>query len=118
MESLPTSEAGVASGVNNAVSRIAGLLAVAVFGLVLSAAFNRTLTHSLSQMDLSPAVRQDTDRQRPQLAGAQTSDPRIRQAIKEAFVSGYRVVISMSVGLAVLSAASAQMIGTKKQVQR
>ena len=118
MESLPTSEAGVASGVNNAVSRIAGLLAVAVFGLVLSAAFNRTLTHSLSQMNLSPAVRQDTDRQRPQLAGAQTSDPRIRQAIKEAFVSGYRVVISMSVGLALLSAASAQMIGTKKQVQR
>ncbi len=58
MESVPSSEAGVASGVNNAVSRIAGLLAVAVFGLVLSARFNSTLNHSLSRMQLSPAVRQ------------------------------------------------------------
>ena len=49
MGSVPSSEAGVASGVNNAVSRIAGLLAVAVFGLVLSARFNSTLNHSLSQ---------------------------------------------------------------------
>ena len=114
MESVPTSEAGVASGVNNAVSRIAGLLAVALFGLVLSAGFNRALNHSLSQMHLSPAVRQDIDRQRSRLAGAQTSDPHIRQAIDEAFVSGYRVVIWMSVGLALVSAASAQMIGAKK----
>ena len=53
MESVPTREAGVASGVNNAVSRLAGLLAVAVFGLVLSAGFNRTLNHSLAQMQLS-----------------------------------------------------------------
>ena len=54
MESVPSSEAGVASGVNNAVSRIAGLLAVAVFGLVLSARFNSALNHSLSRMRLSP----------------------------------------------------------------
>jgi MFS family permease len=113
MESLPTSEAGVASGVNNAVSRIAGLLAVALFGLVLSAGFNRVLTHHLSQMNLSPAARQDIDRQRSRLAGAQTSDPRIRQAINEAFISGYRDVIWLSVVLALLSAASARMIGGK-----
>jgi EmrB/QacA subfamily drug resistance transporter len=56
MESVPSSEAGVASEVNNALSRIAGLLAVAVFGLVLSAGFNRTLSRSLAQMQLPPCA--------------------------------------------------------------
>jgi EmrB/QacA subfamily drug resistance transporter len=117
MESVPTSEAGVASGVNNAVSRIAGLLAIAVFGLVLAAGFNRALDRRLSELRLSPEVRQIVDRQRPQLAGAQTSDPRIRQAINQAFVSGYHDVIWISVALAVLSAVSAQMIGAGKRAK-
>ncbi len=60
MESVSSEEAGVASGVNNAVSRIASLLAVAVFGLVLSAGFNRALDRSLAQMVLTtPTLRQN-----------------------------------------------------------
>ena len=114
MESLPTSEAGVASGANNAVSRIAGLLAIAVFGLVLSAGFNHALDRSLPQLDLSHAARQDVDRQRPRLAGAETTNPRIRNVIDHAFVSGYRDVIWISVALALLSALSAQTLGATK----
>ncbi len=113
MESVPTRSAGVASGVNNAVSRIAGLLAIAVFGLVLSAGFNGALDRSLARMELPRAVRQSVDGQRSKLAGARTSDPHIRQAIDDAFVSGFRDVIWLCVGLAMLSAVSAQMIGSK-----
>ncbi len=115
MESVPSSEAGVASGVNNAVSRIAGLLAVAVFGLVLSAGFNRTLDRSLSRMQLSPSVRQSVEMQRSKLAGAQIREPLVKHAFDEAFVSGYRDVIWISVGMALLSALSAQMIQSKKR---
>jgi EmrB/QacA subfamily drug resistance transporter len=115
MESVPSGEAGVASGVNNAVSRVAGLLAVAVFGLVLSAGFNRALDASLAQMQLSPAVRENADHQRSKLAGAQIGDLRVRRAFDEAFVSGYRDVIWISVGMALLSASSAQMIQSKKR---
>ena len=114
MDSVPSSDAGVASGVNNAVSRIAALLAVAVYGLVLSAGFNRTLSRSLAQMQLSPAVRQNADRQRSNLAGAQISDPQVKRAFDEAFISGYREVIWLSTALALLSALSAQMIQSKK----
>ena len=114
MESVPIREAGVASGINNAVSRIAGLLAVAVFGLVLSAGFNRTLSRRLEAMPLTPAERQSADRQRSKLAGASISELPIRRAFDEAFVSGYRDVIRISVGLALLSALSAQMIQAKK----
>ena len=113
MESLPTAEAGVASGVNNAVSRIAGLLAVAVFGLVLSAGFNRALTRSLTTLQLSPALRQSADAQRSKLAGAHIDDPRVTQAFDRAFVSGYRDVIWISVAMALLSALSAQLIHSK-----
>ena len=115
MESVPSREAGVASGVNNAVSRIAGLLAVAVFGLVLSAGFNRTLNHSLAQMQLSPSVRESVENQRSKLAGAQINEPPLKHAFDEAFVSGYRDVIWISVGLALLSALSAQMIQSKRR---
>jgi EmrB/QacA subfamily drug resistance transporter len=116
MESVPSSEAGVASGVNNAVSRIAGLLAVAVFGLVLSAGFNRTLDCSISRMQLSPTVRQSVEMQRSKLAGAQIGEPLVMHAFDEAFVSGYRDVIWISVGMALLSALSAQMIGSKGRI--
>jgi EmrB/QacA subfamily drug resistance transporter len=115
MGSVSSSEAGVASGVNNAVSRIGGLLAVALFGLVLSAGFNRALNRSLLKMHLSPSARLSVDRQRSQLAGAETNDRMVKRVIDEAFVCGYREVTWISVGLALLSALSAQWIRPKPQ---
>jgi hypothetical protein len=97
------------------VSRIAGLLAVAVFGLVLSAGFNRTLSGNLAQMQLTPSARESAEIQRPKLAGAQISEPQLKRAFDEAFVSGYRDVIWISVGMALLGALSAQMIRSKKR---
>jgi MFS family permease len=114
MESLPTSEAGVASGVNNAVSRIAGLLAIAVFGLVLSAGFNRGLDRRLAGMQISQEERRSVEVQRPRLAAMQTSDAGVKQAVDESFVHGYREVIWISVVLAALSAGCGRMIGGKK----
>ena len=119
MESVSVDEAAMASGINNAVLRMAGLLAIAVFGLVLASGFNRALDRSLARMqEVSPAVRENVDRQRSQLAGGQTSDSRIRQAIDDAFLSGYRDVIWLSVGLSLLSAASARMIGSNASTHR
>jgi EmrB/QacA subfamily drug resistance transporter len=115
MESVPSSEAGVASGVNNAVSRIAGLLAIAVFGLVLSARFNSSLNQSLSRMQVPPSVRQSVEAQRSKLAGAQIGEPLVMHAFDEAFVFGFREVLWISVGMALLGALSAQMIRSKRK---
>jgi EmrB/QacA subfamily drug resistance transporter len=114
MEAVPSRDVGIASGVNNAVSRIAGLLAVAVFGLVLAAGFNRALDYNFAHMPLSPSARQSADRQRSKLAGAQISNTLVKRAIDEAFVSGYRDVIWISVGMALLGTLSAQIIRSKK----
>jgi EmrB/QacA subfamily drug resistance transporter len=113
MESVSSSEAGVASGIDNAVSRVAGLLAVALFGLILSAGFNHALDHRLSRMKLAPAQLQSIDRQRPRLAGAQIDDLQITEAIDESFISGFREVIWISVAMTLLSAFSAQMIQSR-----
>jgi EmrB/QacA subfamily drug resistance transporter len=114
MNSCSVNEAGIASGVNNAVSRIAGLLAVAVFGLVLLTSFNKELNRRVEPLSLSPAESRRVDEQRPNLAAAQSSDPRVNAAVAESFVRGYRVVIWMSVGLALASAFSAAVFLSSK----
>ena len=82
MNSVPRDHAGVASGVNNAVSRVAGLVAIAVFGVVLYSTFNRALDRDLEALRVAPEARAQIDAQRSKLAAAATNDAQVRQAIR------------------------------------
>jgi MFS family permease len=110
MNAVPETESGVASGINNAVSRLAALLAVAVFGAVLVAVFNHSLDRLLDPLRLTPDVRAQIDAARPLLAATHNSDPAVQGAITESFVSGYHTVIWIATGLAALSAIAAWVI--------
>ena len=112
MNAVPVAQAGVASGVNNAFSRLAGLLGVAVFGWVLLVAFHHNLDHRLDALSISPAERQSIEAQRAQLAGIHTNDPRSREAIDQSFVYGFRRIVWLAALLSCASAASAQFIRT------
>ncbi len=90
----PQEHAGAAYGINNAVSRVASLLALAAFGLIVFQAFSTTLDHRLAALDLAPATRESIDRQRPKLAAIETSNPPAQAAIGSAFLAGYNDVIS------------------------
>jgi len=117
MNAVGRDQAGVASGINNAVSRVASVLAIAVLGIVMLGAFNRGLTTRLAAFDLPPEIKQKLDEQRKKLAAAEAppeieSETRamIKQAIDESFVAGFRRVMLIASGLALASAACAWLI--------
>lgn len=121
MNSVPEAKSGVASGINNAMSRLAGLLAVAVFGAMLVTVFNHRLDEALQRMEVKPEVRAQVDADRRQLAAMKSSDPPVQRAVAGSFVSGYRFVIWIASGLAALSGAAAWLViapGKEERVSR
>ena len=111
MNAVKEDHAGVASGINNAVSRTAGLLAVAVFGIVMANAFTANFDRRLTTLDLSTDVRAQLENERGSLAGMKVPDvlsgemqAAIKQVINESFVAGFRLITYTSAGLACLSA--------------
>ncbi len=114
MSAVATRHAGVASGINNAVARTAGLLAIAVMGMIMIAAFGSSLDSRAAALDLAPEVRQELAAERTDLAGAQVppgvsaeTAAALEQAIKWAFVDGFRLIMLVAAGLALGSALSA-----------
>jgi hypothetical protein len=107
MNSVAEAHAGVASGINNAVSRVGGLMAIAVLGMVLYAGFNRALDRQLRTVNLPPVLRAEIDAQRRNLGAAEISDATGREEIRKSFVTGYRYVVWTAVVIAIASSASA-----------
>jgi EmrB/QacA subfamily drug resistance transporter len=99
MGSVDSHHAGVASGINNAVSRAAGLLAVAALGVILAARFNSTLDRALGSLSLSEDVLSTLASQRSKLAAPDLSSLDLetqavaKHAFEGAFVAGFRAVM-------------------------
>jgi EmrB/QacA subfamily drug resistance transporter len=114
MGSVSVKNAGVASGINNAVSRVAGLLAIAVLGIVVLNAFNNRLDARLERVPIPSEARRAIDAQRTKLAGAEAppglpagTRRAIDDAVDEAFVGGFRLAMYIAAGLALAGALSA-----------
>ena len=114
MSAVDTAHAGVASGVNNAVARVAGLLAIAVFGVVLAHTFEARVRPRLERFAPTPAAKMEIDRELPRMAGADMAAmpsldrhqrPGVRRAIDDAFVSAFRLVMIGAAALALAAAA-------------
>jgi EmrB/QacA subfamily drug resistance transporter len=104
MNAVPQSESGLASGINNAVSRLGALLAVAIFGAILVTIFNHSLDQKLDQLKPRPELAAKLNEARSQLAATKIPDAQVQSAIASSFVSGYRVVIWVATGLELLGA--------------
>ena len=111
MNSITENRVGIASGVNNAVSRAAGLLAIAVLGIVMLHVFSRALDRRLADGKLPASMLQSLQAQRTKLAAIALPEDAdsatrtlMRHAIDESFVSGFRVVMVVGTALALASA--------------
>ena len=117
MNSAGPDFAGAASGINNAASRVAALLAVALFGLIMTSTFSRTLHIELERAELMPQVTNMVEQQRNKLAAIElpasldAHDAVLaRHAIANAFVAGFRLIMLISAALALAGAASALIL--------
>jgi predicted MFS family arabinose efflux permease len=117
MNSVDVGFAGAASGINNAASRVAALLAVALFGLIMASSFNHSLHSELERAKLAPHVIEAVEEQRNRLAAIElpasmdAHDAALaKQAIADAFVTGFRWIMLISAALALASAASAWIL--------
>jgi hypothetical protein len=107
MNSIPQDQAGVASGVNNAITRTAALIAVAVFGIVMMHVFSLGVHRRLSDWNVPAPTLAWLQTERMKLAAitlppeldAPTSQL-IRRAIDESFVAGFRLIMAIGATLA------------------
>jgi EmrB/QacA subfamily drug resistance transporter len=111
MNSVEQERVGAASGINNAVARVAGVLAVAVLGAIMAAAFAHSLRQSLAALDLNADTVQQLESNAAKLGSLDAppnADPQsaatIRSAISKAFVFGFRLIMLFCACLALASA--------------
>jgi EmrB/QacA subfamily drug resistance transporter len=114
MNSVGEGRVGTASGINNAVARVAGVLAIAVLGIVMAKCFAAHLNHSLSYLQLPSGVAGEVQAGEMKLAGLAVpaglepeKSAAIREAVGKAFVFGFRTIMGVCALLAVASSAVA-----------
>jgi EmrB/QacA subfamily drug resistance transporter len=111
MGAVDQNHAGTASGINNAVARVAGLLSIAILGVVMLSAFRFHLNRSLSALAVPHEAMLDLQSNEIKLAALAVPpgiDRNLAAAIKvsisQAFIFGFRFIMLICAGLAVTSA--------------
>jgi MFS family permease len=116
MGAVEERHAGVASGINNAVSRTAGLISIAVLGIVMTTVYARGLDRSLDQLGISTEVRSVLAQNTVSLSAIDRTElpsdtkQAIDLATHSAFVSGFRVVMLIAALLGLLSSLAAILL--------
>jgi hypothetical protein len=117
LNSVDVRHSGLASAINNSFSQIAGLLAVAVLGVVMFASFGASLDDRLADLNLPSEARQQLEEEKVEVGAAEAPDSldarsraAVERAIDGAFVSGYRVVMMAATAAALASALGAALL--------
>jgi hypothetical protein len=117
MNSVAEDRVGTASGINNAMARVASVVAIAVLGMVMAKAFRSQLNLNLSHLSLAPSVLHTIQANEIKLAGLQVpaglssiAKSSINESIEGAFVHAFRIIMLICAGLSLGSAAVAWLL--------
>lgn len=111
MGSAPEESSGTASGINNAIARTAGVLAVAILGGLALFSFTARLDERTSALEMPQEVRSQLQAQASNLA--ETAPPealppemraQVAEAIDLAFIDTFRLIFAIAAVLAWISA--------------
>src|ERR1700740_3562449 len=100
MSSATQNRTGAASGVNNAVSQTAALLAIAVSAPIFFACFRVALPPQMKTAGVQPPVTQQIQEQQKLLGAIRTDDPKGRVAIDRTFVDAFRLITALAAAAA------------------
>ena len=123
LNSVEPGHSGVASGINNAVSRVASLIAIAALGAVVAGSFQTRLDRDLAQRTLAPQTAAAVSRARGRplvidVSGVPVAQRAIvREALVDSSVYAFRVGLGIAAALAVLGGAVA-LVGIKNPGRR
>jgi len=114
MSAVPPGNTGIASGINNTMARIAGLVAIAVLGSFIIISFrnnleSRTTNINLSQHQRSELIQNSDDLAETKPPGGLTEKTidEINNDIKHSFVNAFDMILYISTALALLSSVAA-----------
>jgi EmrB/QacA subfamily drug resistance transporter len=116
LDSVPANHVGLASGINNATSRVAGLLAIAILGAMLAFVFTARLETRMTVAALPDAERTAIRAQKDAMAGAHFTIQRDGIIVKAAYIEAFRGVAAACALLAAASALTA-LLTLGKSVQ-
>src|SRR5918992_1480412 len=106
--------AGIASGVNNAIARVAGLVAIAAVGAILAAQFGSKLDEELGATARTPGVAAAVEEAKTQpLAAVPAEDvpPQVRDRVVEAGREASVTAFHVGVGIAAILVALGGVLG-------
>ncbi len=111
MASVPENNAGIASGINNSMSRTAGLLSIAVLGAIIIITFKNNLELRVDELNVPGAVKEELINSADKLAETEVpanlnknESEKVGRIIKTSFIDSFDLVLYISAALNILGA--------------